>query len=323
MIEIENLVKRYGNVYALDDVSLSIGEGEIVGLLGPNGAGKSTTMNILTGYLSATSGSVRVNGIDILEKPKDVKRQIGYLPEQPPLYLEMTVKEYLNFVYDLKGCTLDREAHLAEICKVVRLEDVYHRLISHLSKGYRQRVGIAQALIGDPPVLIFDEPTVGLDPKQIIEVRNLLRTLGKKHTVILSTHILPEVQAVCERIIIIDRGKIIANAKTEDLARRLEDAQSFRVKICGPQKEVAAALREQSGVAKVEALPERDGESYVFIVESMSKVDIRRSIFTLCAGKNWPMLALEPIGTDLEQIFLRLVEGEKAEKESKKRKGKR
>ncbi len=323
MIEIENLVKRYGTVYALDDVSLTIGEGEIVGLLGPNGAGKSTTMNILTGYLSATSGSVRVNGIDILEKPKDVKRQIGYLPEQPPLYPEMTVKEYLNFVYELKGCTLDREAHLAEICKVVRLEDVYNRLISHLSKGYKQRVGIAQALIGDPPVLIFDEPTVGLDPKQIIEVRNLLRTLGKKHTVILSTHILPEVQAVCERIIIIDRGKIIANSKTEDLTRRIEDAQRFRVKICGPQKEVAAALRELSGVAKVESLLERDGESYVFVVDSMNKVDIRRGIFTLCAGKNWPMLSLEPLGTDLEKIFLRLVEGEKTEKESKKRKGKR
>ena len=205
----------------------------------------------------------------------------------------------------------------------MRLEDVYSRLISHLSKGYRQRVGIAQALIGDPPVLIFDEPTVGLDPKQIIEVRNLLRTLGKKHTVILSTHILPEVQAVCERIVIIDRGKIIANERTEDLTRRIEDARSFRVKICGPQKEVAAALREVGGVAKVDALPERDGESFVFIVEAMSNVDVRRGIFALCASKNWPMLALEAIGADLERIFLRLVEGEKTEKETKKRRGRR
>ena len=193
MVKIENLVKRYGTNYALNDISFEIGEGEIVGLLGPNGAGKSTTMNILTGYLSSTSGAAYVNGINILEEPIEAKKYIGFLPEQPPLYPEMTVMEYLNFVYELKGCQLEREAHLAEILAVVRLTDVKDRLIRNLSKGYKQRVGIAQAIVGDPKVIIFDEPTVGLDPKQILEVRNLIRTLGKRHTVILSTHILAEV----------------------------------------------------------------------------------------------------------------------------------
>ncbi len=197
MIRVEHLVKRYGTNFALDDVSFEIKEGEIVGLLGPNGAGKSTTMNILTGYLSTTSGAAYVNGINILDDPIEAKKFIGFLPEQPPVYPDMTVIEYLNFVYELKGCTLDREAHLNEILSVVRLGDVRKRLIKNLSKGYRQRVGIAQALINDPKVIIFDEPTVGLDPKQILEVRNLLRTLAKNHTVILSTHILAEVQAVC------------------------------------------------------------------------------------------------------------------------------
>ena len=192
MIKIEHLVKNYGSNCAVDDVSFEIEAGEIVGLLGPNGAGKSTTMNILTGYLSCSAGRASVAGIDILSDPLSAKKKIGYLPEQPPLYLDMTVKEYLNFNYELKGCTLDREKHLAEICDVVKIRDVYGRLIKNLSKGYRQRVGIAGALVGNPEVIIFDEPTVGLDPKQIIEIRNLIRNLGKNHTVILSTHILQE-----------------------------------------------------------------------------------------------------------------------------------
>ena len=203
MVKVENLVKRYGTNYALNDVSFEIGEGEIVGLLGPNGAGKSTAMNIITGYLSSTSGEVYIDGINMLEDPIKAKKLIGFLPEQPPVYPEMTVMEYLNFVYDLKGCELDRDAHLDEIIQVTKINEVKNRLIKNLSKGNKQRVGIAQALIGDPKVVIFDEPTVGLDPKQIIAVRNLLRTLAKRHTVILSTHILAEVQAVCERVIII------------------------------------------------------------------------------------------------------------------------
>ncbi|MCQ2385599.1 MAG: ABC transporter ATP-binding protein, partial [Clostridia bacterium] len=223
MIHVEHLTKRYGAAYALFDVSFDVGAGEIAGLLAPNGAGNSTTMTIFTGFLAPTSGDASVDGISILENPTEAKKRIGYLPEQPPLYFEMTVEEYLTFVYELKAVTLPKEAHLNDVMEAVKIKDVRHRLIGHLSKGYKQRVGIASALVGDPPVLIFDEPTVGLDPKQIIEVRNLLRTLGKKHTVILSTHILPEVQAVCERIVVIAKGRVIANEKTEDITRAVAD----------------------------------------------------------------------------------------------------
>ena len=308
IIKVDHLVKRYGTNYALDDISFEIGEGEIVGLLGPNGAGKSTTMNILTGYLSTTSGGAYVNDINILDDPIKAKKQIGFLPEQPPVYPDMTVNEYLNFVYELKGCTLDREKHLEEIISVVRLVDVKNRLIKNLSKGYKQRVGIAQALVGDPKVIIFDEPTVGLDPKQILEVRNLIRTLGKRHTVILSTHILAEVQAVCERIIIINKGKIIADERTENLTKTIEDGYRYQVKICGPQKEVKTALEKISGVKMIEATNERDGDAYAFRIESERGIDVRKSVFNLCARMGWPIIGMMPIGTDLESIFIRLVD---------------
>ena len=198
MIKIQNLTKNFGNVCVLNNVSFEIGKGEIVGFLGPNGAGKSTTMNILTGFLSFTEGKVEVDGLDIFDFPDEAKKSIGYLPETPPLYPEMTVKEYLNFVYELKKCTFDKKKHIDEILEVVKLTDVKNRVIGNLSKGYRQRIGIGQALIGNPKVIILDEPTVGLDPRQVVEIRNLIRTLGLNHTVILSTHILQEVQAVCD-----------------------------------------------------------------------------------------------------------------------------
>ena len=322
MIRAEHLTKRYGASYALDDVSFEIGAGEIVGLLGPNGAGKSTTMNILTGYLSATAGDAYIDGINILEDPAAVKRKIGYLPEQPPLYMEMTVLEYLSFVYDLKGCEFPRDEHLGEIMDVVKIADVKNRLIGNLSKGYRQRVGIASALVGDPPVLIFDEPTVGLDPKQIIEVRNLLRTLGKKHTVILSTHILPEVQAVCERIIVISRGRIVANERTEDIARVMQTDTRYRVKIAGaPSKDILNALRERHSVNRVEPLPERDGDSYAFLVEAKGDTDVRKGIFTLCVDKGWVLMGMEKVGLELEEVFLRLVERAERFKNAPKKKG--
>ena len=209
MIEVKNLTKRYGTNTALNNVSFTVEEGTIVGFLGPNGAGKSTTMNIITGYLSATSGSVTVQGKNTLENPNEVKKLIGYLPELPPLYMDMTVKEYLNFMYELKGVKLDRKQHIGEICRLTKIDNVYTRLIGNLSKGYKQRVGIAQALLGNPPVLILDEPTVGLDPKQIIEIRNLIKSLGRNHTIILSSHILPEVQAVCERVIVMNNGCLV------------------------------------------------------------------------------------------------------------------
>ncbi|MBR2930034.1 MAG: ATP-binding cassette domain-containing protein [Clostridia bacterium] len=308
MVKVEHLVKRFGNTYALNDVSFEIGSGEIVGLLGPNGAGKSTAMNILTGYLSSTSGSVSVGGIDMVEEPIEAKRMIGFLPEQPPLYPEMTVDEFLNFVYDLKGCTLDRTAHLEEIVKVTKLGEVRGRLIANLSKGNKQRVGIAQALIGDPQVLIFDEPTVGLDPKQILAVRNLLRTLAKNHTVILSTHILAEVQAVCERVIIINKGKIIADERTESIVRAIEDGYRYRARICGPQKEVESALSKLGGVKSVEATGERDLDSFAFVFDSAKGVDVRKAVFNLCVQRGWPLIGMEPVGTDLESVFIKLVD---------------
>ena len=315
MIKIEHLVKNYGSNCAVDDISFEVGKGEIVGFLGPNGAGKSTTMNILTGYLSSTSGSVSVAGLNVLDNPIEAKKHIGYLPEQPPLYLDMTVEEYLIFNYNLKGCKLNRTKHLEEICEVVKIKDVYKRVIKNLSKGYRQRVGIAQALIGSPEVIIFDEPTVGLDPKQIIEVRNLLRNLGKDHTVILSTHIvilsthiLQEVQAVCDRIIIINKGKIVADEKTENITRAVQNNRRFNVKISGPQKEVLATLRSKPGIVYAEVLPERDGDAYSYLIESEVGIDIRKSLFYTLAEKKWPLIGLEAMGMSLEDIFIAIVD---------------
>ena len=308
MIKIDHLVKNYGANCAVDDISFEVKKGEIVGFLGPNGAGKSTTMNILTGYLSSTSGSASIAGLDILDNPLEAKKHIGYLPEQPPLYLDMTVEEYLIFNYELKGCKLNRDKHLAEICEVVKINDVYKRLIKNLSKGYRQRVGIAQALIGSPEVIIFDEPTVGLDPKQIIEVRNLIRTLGKDHTVILSTHILQEVQAVCDRIIIINKGRIVADELTENITRAVENNRRFNAKICGPQKEVLAMLKAKPGIVYAELLAEKDGDAYTYMIESEVGVDIRKSLFYTLAEKKWALIGLEAVGMSLEDIFITIVD---------------
>ena len=313
MIKIEHLTKNYGSNLAVDDICVEIGRGETVGFLGPNGAGKSTTMNILTGCLSATAGRVSVDGIDMMADPIGVKRLIGYLPEQPPVYPDMTVEEYLNFTYDLKGCTFEREAHIAEVCEVVKISDVRKRLIRNLSKGYKQRVGVAQALIGDPPVIIFDEPTVGLDPKQIIEIRSLIRTLGKKHTVLLSTHVLGEVAAVCDRILIINKGKIVADEKTENITRVVENNRRMNIKVCGPSKEVLNTLKEVPGVCFAEMQTERDGDAYVFTVESEPGADVRKKIFFTMAQNGWAIVGLEAVGMSLEDIFISVVD--RAEKE--------
>ena len=308
MIKVDHLVKYYGASCAVDDISFEIQKGEIVGLLGPNGAGKSTTMNILTGYLSSTSGTVSVAGLDVLDNPLEAKKHIGYLPEQPPLYLDMTVLEYLNFVFALKDCKYNKEKHIAEICDIVKIKDVQKRVIRNLSKGYRQRVGIAQALIGNPEVIIFDEPTVGLDPKQVIEVRNLVRTLGKDHTVILSTHILQEVQAVCDRIIIVNKGKLVADEKTENITRTVEQNRRYTLKICGPQREVLAFLRSRKGIVYAEVQTGRDGDAYCYMIETEVGVDVRKSLFYALAEKNWPLVGLEALGMSLEDIFLSIVD---------------
>ena len=268
MVEIKELRKSYGDKRAVDGITFSVAEGEILGFLGPNGAGKSTTLNMLTGYLSADSGVVKIDGTDILEDPINAKKKIGFLPEIPPLYLEMTVLEYLNFVYDLKGCKLPRKQHLKEVCDVVKIWDVGNRLIKNLSKGYRQRVGIAQALIGNPKVLIFDEPTIGLDPRQIVDIRNLIRTLGKEHTIILSTHILPEVQAVCDRVVVINKGKIVADEKTEDLVNAVDGSRKLIAKIVGPEAEVIKTLRGMNGIKTADILGKRDTDSVSYLIES-------------------------------------------------------
>ena len=306
MVEVRNLTKRYGANLAVDHVSFSIEEGSIVGFLGPNGAGKSTTMNIITGYLSATEGSVTVSGKNTLDDPNEVKRMIGYLPEQPPLYLDMTVKEYLNFVYELKKAEQPRKEHIEEICRLVKIDNVYNRLVGNLSKGYKQRVGIAQALIGNPPVLILDEPTVGLDPKQIIEIRTLIKNLGRNHTVILSSHILPEVQAVCERIIVINNGKLVVDGATDTLAHDLSQDHRLIMRAEGPEREILHAIEAMEHVMDVYSLGEKEQGAYEFSVESAPDIDIRRDLFALMARNGWPILALRNTDLTLEDLFLQL-----------------
>lgn len=306
MIEVQNLTKRYGNHLAVDRISFRVEEGEILGFLGPNGAGKSTTMNILTGYLSASEGTVKINGYDILEEPQKAKASIGYLPEHPPLYLDMTVREYLNFMYDLKKCTLPREPHIAEICRIMKITDVYGRLIKNLSKGYRQRVGFAQALIGNPPVLILDEPTVGLDPNQIIEIRSLIKSLGKHHTVILSSHILPEIQAVCDRIVIISGGKIVADDTAANLSAQYSDDRSLSLRVAGPEAEVKALLQKIPGVEKVVSLGEKEKGTADFAVYPKSDTDVRREIFTRLADRGWALFGMTSMQMTLEDIFITL-----------------
>ncbi|HBR30788.1 MAG TPA: ABC transporter [Clostridiales bacterium] len=319
MIEILNVSKSFGNKKAVEDLSFNVIEGEILGFLGPNGAGKSTTMNIITGYLSATTGTAKIDGIDILENPIEAKRRIGFLPEIPPLYPEMTVKEFLGFIYDLKECRFPKEPHLREICEVVKIDDVYNRIIKNLSKGYRQRVGIAQALIGNPKVLIFDEPTIGLDPRQIIEIRNLIKMLGKEHTVILSTHILPEVQAVCDRIVVINQGKLVANEKTEDLILAVDGSRKLMAKIVGPEADVLKMLKSTSGIRYVESLGRRDTDSISYMIESEDKIDIRKTLFYNLSKNGWPLVGLEGMELNLEDIFIRLINKEKKGTEKKKR----
>ena len=309
MIEIKNLSKRYGNQLAVDNISFTIKDGEVLGFLGPNGAGKSTTMNILTGYLSATTGSVSISGYDILENTDEAKSHIGYLPEHPPLYPDMTVDEYLSFMFDLKKSKLPKKPHLDEICRLVRIHAVRHRIIKHLSKGYQQRVGIAQALIGNPDVLILDEPTVGLDPKQIIEIRKLITYLGKNHTVILSSHILSEIQAVCERVIIINKGRIVADDKMDNLSKVLCEDNSLIARVNGPDKNVLQLIKSIPGVTDVMLLGKSELGSFEYKIDVATNKDIRSELFSRLADRNWTLLMLRPNELTLEEVFMKLVDG--------------
>lgn len=310
MIEVKNLSKHFGDKKAVDGISFTAGDGEILGFLGPNGAGKSTTMNILTGYISSTDGVALIDGIDILENPIKAKKKIGYLPEQPPLYMDMTVKEYLSFIYDLKKCKLPRNTHLKDICQLVKIDNVYNRVIKNLSKGYKQRVGLAQALVGNPNVLILDEPTVGLDPNQIIEIRTLIKRLGKNHTVILSSHILSEVQAVCDKIVVINQGKIVADDTEENLSRNLVNSNKISVKIDGPFDEVQKVISSIDGVKKADMTSKETDEFCEFSIESEEGVDIRRELFKRISERSWYIMELKASDMSLEDIFLKLTVGE-------------
>ena len=280
MIEINHLVKKYGSHVAVDDLSLTVEPGKIYGFLGPNGAGKSTTMNIITGYLAATSGEVKINGFDVLKQPEEAKKCVGYLPELPPLYMDMTVKEYLDFVAELKKIEKSlRAGYVKEVMKITKTEEVSGRLIRNLSKGYRQRVGFAQAVLGYPEILILDEPTVGLDPKQIIEIRELIKELGKKHTIILSSHILSEISAVCDHVFIISHGKLVASDSTENLLERMTGAQEIELLVKAEEDTAETAIREVAQVERCEKTESKEDGAVQLLVTAKKDADVREAIY--------------------------------------------
>ena len=315
MIEVKNLVKKYGNHTAVDHLNFTIEEGHVYGFLGPNGAGKSTTMNIMTGYLGATEGEVLINGHDILKEPEEAKKQIGYLPELPPLYMEMTVREYLEFVAELKGIAKNkREESINEVEKMVKIWEVENRLIRNLSKGYRQRVGLAQAVLGFPEIIILDEPSVGLDPKQIIEIRELIRQLAKKHTVILSSHILAEVREVCDYILIISKGKLVASDTPENLERNLGDSDLIEIETKASPDEVRRILETVDGIRSISTKHLENGITWAKIQEKKN-TDIREKVFQAFAQKHQPLLKLNPLQVSLEDVFMELTQSDRAAEE--------
>ena len=314
MIEVKDLVKKYDNHLAVDHLTFTVPRGQILGFLGPNGAGKSTTMNIITGYISATEGSVSINGHDIYEEPEEAKKSIGYLPEQPTVYTDMTVKEYLGFVAELKRVPKkEREPQIASALAKTGTVDVAKRLIKHLSKGYRQRVGIAQAIIGNPEVIILDEPTVGLDPVQIIEIRDLMKELAKEHTVILSSHILSEISAVCDTVMIINNGRLVVSDTVENLPQHLNAQNSCRVVIKGTEDLVKPLMEELEDVKELSL--EGDGEFVTVTVTSDSQVDLREDIFFACARAGLPIYEMSNVTRNLEDIFLELTRSEETTEE--------
>lgn len=304
MIEIKNLVKKYGDHTAVDDLSLVVEPGKIYGFLGPNGAGKSTTMNMITGYLGATSGEIKINGHDILKEPEEAKKCIGYLPELPPLYVDMTVREYLDFVADLKQLEKSlRKRYVEEAMETTGTTAVANRMIRNLSKGYRQRVGFAQAILGYPEIIILDEPTVGLDPKQIIEIRELIKQLGEKHTVILSSHILTEISAVCDHVFIISKGKLVASDATENLLSLMSGAQEIELTVRTGIEEAEDYLRGESEIERIETI---DREKMV--IYAKKGADIREKVFRQMAEHGLPVLEMKTITKSLEDVFLEITQ---------------
>ena len=312
MIEVSNLVKRYGDHTAVDHLSFQIEKGKIYGFLGPNGAGKSTTMNMITGYIASTEGTVTIDGHDILEEPEKAKKCIGYLPEQPPLYFDMTVLEYMKFAADLKKIPKDKKkAMIEEVMDMVKITDMKNRLIKNLSKGYRQRVGLAQAILGYPEVIILDEPTVGLDPKQIIEIRDLIKSLKKKHTVILSSHILSEVSAVCDYVLIISHGKLVASDTPDNLGKLAAGSNNLNLLVKGEKSRIRQLLEEISGVKEISIEKKSDQEGWNVTVSTEENADIREEVFFKMAENHCPILEMQSQKISLEEIFLELTEDNK------------
>nr|WP_294676008.1 ABC transporter ATP-binding protein [uncultured Blautia sp.] len=312
MIEVSNLVKKYGDHTAVDHLSFQIEKGKIYGFLGPNGAGKSTTMNMITGYIASTEGKVMIDGHDILEEPEAAKKCIGYLPEMPPLYFDMTVLEYMKFAADLKKIPRNqKDKQIKEVMDMVKITDMKDRLIKNLSKGYRQRVGLAQAILGYPEVIILDEPTVGLDPKQIIEIRDLIKSLKQKHTVILSSHILSEVRAVCDYVLIISHGKLVASDTPDNLERLAAGSNSLLMKVKGEKDTIRKDLETIEGVTSVEMSYDSDEELWKTKVSIQEDVDIREKVFYAMAKANCPIYEMQVKRVSLEDVFLELTEGEK------------
>ena len=306
MIEINNLVKKYGEHVAVDHLSLTVESGKIYGFLGPNGAGKSTTMNIITGYLGATSGTVTINGHDIFKEPEEAKKCVGYLPEIPPLYADMTVLEYLNFVAELKKLQKSlRKRYVEEAMETTGILDVKNRMIRNLSKGYRQRVGFAQAILGYPEIIILDEPTVGLDPKQIIEIRDLIKKLGEKHTVILSSHILTEISAVCDHVFIISKGKLVASDSTENLLDQMSGAQEIELTVRSEADRAKALLEE---IEYVDHADLKDAKEGSILIRAKSGNDIREEVFQLMAENHIPVLEMRTVTKSLEDVFLQITQ---------------
>lgn len=312
MIEVKDLVKKYGSHLAVDHLSFTLESGKIYGFLGPNGAGKSTTMNIMTGYLGATQGSVLIDGHDILKEPEEAKKHIGYLPELPPLYMDMTVQEYLEFAAELKKLPKEkRESDISEVMKLTRLQDVSDRLIKNLSKGYKQRVGLAQAILGFPEIIILDEPTVGLDPKQIIEIRELIRTLSEKHTVILSSHILAEVREVCDYILIISKGKLVASDTPENLELLRNGASSLELEVKAAPETARAILSTIDDIDAMEMHSENENHTRVKL-ETKNGADIREAVFYAFAEEKCPLLEMKTAKASLEDIFMELTQKEES-----------
>lgn len=314
MIEVKELVKEYPGKLAVDRVSFFIDRGETVGLLGVNGAGKSTVMNMMTGYITMTSGTVTIDGLDIQDEPAAARKRIGYLPELPPLYVDMTVEEYLNFVYDLKKSRTDRKEDIGQACKALDITDVKGRMIRRLSKGYRQRVGFAQALIGNPEVLIFDEPSVGLDPKQIIEIRRVIQSLSKKHTIIISSHILSEVQAVCGRVLVMDQGRLVADDRTDRLSERVNGREGVLLRVAGKEREIAEVLLTVEGVKRVKRTGQKESGIVDFTVETgreRSGTQMRMGMTKALAEKGMYVVEMRGDDMNLEDVFLKLTSAKK------------